>query len=189
MSKDSIQGPRINKHHGEWECILKLPSLASLMHISRVGNSNKSHGSFRTEMWQELLYKLRHGPLLWGRRPWDKWEVLKHLSVAWLFLISISETHDPNNRSVCELWWICGGCKVDGVRESMWSFLTVFTTCRWSACPLKTQNSVIIFSSTFFQETLKLNEWMDEVFKKDTKAPSKFFKCGSYDLFIRQYIT
>lgn len=172
---------------------LKLLSLASLMRISPVGNSKRSHDAFCTEMWLELPHKLRHGPLLQGRWP-CKWEVLKHLSVSWLFLISISETRDPNNRSVCELWWICGGCEVHKVRESMWSFLTVFTTCRWSACPLKEigiQNSVVIFSYPhFFKKPQKLNEWMKfSSFKKDKEAPYIFCKCGSYDLYIRHYIT
>ncbi len=82
----------------------------------------KNHMS---EMWLESPHKLRHSPLLQGWRPWDTWEVLKHLSVSWLFLISISEKRDLITTGLCvNCDKYVGDVRVHEVRESTWSSLS-----------------------------------------------------------------
>lgn len=155
---------------------LKLLSLASLMRISPVGNAKRSHDAFHTETWLELPHKLRHGPLLQGRRP-CKWDVLKHLSVSWLFLISISETRDPNNRSVwtvMNLWgmWSSRSSRIYVVLSH--SFHHMQMVCLSSKMNRNSKLCHHFLLSAFFQETTKV-EWMKEWMNKwmDTKAVFK----------------
>ncbi len=94
----------------------------------------KNHMS---EIWLEPPHKLRHGPLLRGWWPWDMWEVLKHLSVSCLFLISISEKSDLIKTGLCVNCDKYMGDVKFMKFENLRGFLSVFTTRRWPACPLK----------------------------------------------------
>lgn len=80
-------------------CIINTPPMLGI---------EKSHNALFTEPWPDLPHKLRRSPFLQGWWPWDKWEVLKHLSASRPFLINILRSVIYNNRSVCELWWMLG---------------------------------------------------------------------------------